>query len=70
MHAMSSPRFVVSSYCHEGGCVAVAALPGGGVAVRDHKEQSGPVLTFTADEWRAFLDGVAAGEFEESALRA
>jgi hypothetical protein len=65
---MSTLRFVVSSRCHSGGCVGVAALPDGGVALRDTKVADGPVLTFTAEEWDAFLGGVAAGEFHPDAL--
>ncbi len=38
----------------QGNCVEVAKLPNG-VAVRDSKDPDGPVLHFTADEWRAFL---------------
>lgn len=65
----TSLKFVVSSYCHSGGCVGVAALPnGGGVAVRNTSEADGPVLTFTADEWKAFLEGAAAGEFDPAVL--
>jgi hypothetical protein len=47
-----------------GNCVEIAALPGGGVAVRDSKDPEGPILRFTAGEWAAFVEGVAAGEFE------
>jgi Domain of unknown function (DUF397) len=47
-----------------GNCVEVAVLPGGGVAVRDSKDPEGPVLRFTAAEWSAFAEGVAAGEFD------
>ncbi len=36
-------------------CVEVATLPDGGRAVRDSKNPDGPVLRFTAEEWRAFL---------------
>lgn len=39
-------------------CVEVAVLSTGGRAVRDSKNTAGPVLVFTADEWRAFLDSV------------
>jgi Domain of unknown function (DUF397) len=45
-------------------CVEVAALPGGGVGVRDSKDASGPFLRFTPDEWNAFLGGVRNGEFD------
>ena len=47
-----------------GNCVEVAALPGGGVAVRDSKDRTGPVLTFTDREWAAFRDGMARGVFD------
>jgi hypothetical protein len=47
-----------------GGCVEVAPLPGGGVAVRDSKDPSGPVLRYTPREWHAFLDGARKGEFD------
>lgn len=45
-------------------CVEVAELTDGGRAVRDSKDQSGPVLRFTASEWAAFTSGVRAGEFD------
>ncbi|GAA2883996.1 DUF397 domain-containing protein [Streptosporangium fragile] len=44
-------------------CVEVAALPGGGRAVRDSKDPGGPVLTFTPDEWHAFIRSVKDGAF-------
>ena len=53
-----------SASAYNGQCVEVAALPGGGVAVRDSKDPDGPRLRFTAAEWSAFKTGVAAGEFE------
>ena len=46
-----------------GNCVELAALPGGGVAVRDSKDPHGPKLSFTPAEWLAFVDGMAGGEF-------
>jgi hypothetical protein len=54
-----------SSYSGGGGgnCVEVGrGLPDGQVAVRDSKDRSGAVLTFTAEEWRAFRAGIKAGE--------
>jgi len=47
-----------------GNCVETAKLPDGGRAVRDSKDPDGPVLTFTASEWAAFVAGVKAREFE------
>ena len=51
------------SYCNSN-CLEVASLPGGGVAVRDSKDPSGPVLKFTPGEWQAFLGGARLGEFD------
>jgi hypothetical protein len=33
--------------------------------MRDSKDPSGPVLTYTRIEWSAFLDGVKKGEFDD-----
>jgi hypothetical protein len=39
-------------------CVEVATNVPGVVAVRDSKDPDGPVLTFSAAEWRAFVAGL------------
>jgi Domain of unknown function (DUF397) len=49
-----------------GGCVEIARNLPGIVAVRDSKDRSGPVLTFTAAEWDTFTAGVRGGEFDLS----
>jgi len=46
-----------------GNCVEVAVVDEA-VAVRDTKDRSGPMLVFTAAEWRAFVAGAKAGEFD------
>ncbi len=46
-----------------GQCVEVR-MHDGAIKLRDSKDRTGPVLTFTPAEWRAFLDGVHSGEFE------
>lgn len=46
-----------------GQCVEVAGLAAG-VAVRDSKDRSGPVLLIASAGWAAFVDGVRAGEFD------
>ncbi len=46
-----------------GACVEVAFLADA-VAVRDSKDQDGPVLAFTSAEWDAFLSGAKNGEFD------
>ncbi|GAA5074745.1 hypothetical protein HNP84_007438 [Thermocatellispora tengchongensis] len=47
-----------------GACVEVAHLARGYVGVRDSKNQDGPVLIFTPQEWEAFVGGVRDGEFD------
>jgi hypothetical protein len=44
-----------------GSCVEVRQRDGR-VEVRDSKDQEGPVLSFEAAAWAAFVDGVAKGE--------
>jgi len=55
----------ISSFCSLGDCVEVGLLPGGAVTVRDSKDpQRRTELTFTRDEWDAFVKGVKNGEFD------
>jgi len=44
-------------------CVAVR-IRAKGVGVRDTKHVSSPTLSFTRDEWSAFIQGVKKGEFD------
>ena len=44
-------------------CVEVAFVDEA-IVVRDSKNQDGPVLIFTADEWDAFVGGAKDGEFD------
>jgi Domain of unknown function (DUF397) len=54
-----------SARCSANSCVEIAELRDGGTAVRDGKlRETSPVLMFTSAEWRAFLAGVKAGEFD------
>lgn len=46
-----------------GDCVEVA-LSDAGVHVRHSRNPSGPVLSFSHSEWRAFLAGARNGEFD------
>lgn len=46
------------------GCVEVALLPGGEVAVRDTKDRTLPPHHHSTAAWRVFLAAVRAGEFE------
>lgn len=46
-----------------GQCVEVRRYDGV-TQVRDSKDPDGPVLAFTAAEWRAFVGGAKVGEFD------
>jgi hypothetical protein len=46
-----------------GACVEVRRLPAD-VEVRDTKDRTGPVLSFSTDSWRNFLVAVHKGEFD------
>ena len=54
-------EWVRSSYCDTASCVEVMDL-GTTVIVRD--SGSGRQVEFTRREWRAFVEGVKAGEFD------
>jgi hypothetical protein len=54
------PEFVRSSFCSGGNCVEVA-IEAEGVTCRD---TSGGLTIYSHDEWRAFVAGVKAGEFD------
>ena len=59
---MNNFRWSKSSWSGgSGNCVEVASLPDGGRAVRDSKDPDGPVLRFTAEEWRMFVRRVQSG---------
>jgi hypothetical protein len=47
-----------------GNCVEVAALPGGGYAVRNSRYPDGPALIYTREEMAAFLGGAKDGDFD------
>ncbi|GAA2377906.1 DUF397 domain-containing protein [Nonomuraea africana] len=58
-----------SRFCNgASACVEFARLADGNVALRDSKQEDGPVLVFTPGEWAAFTAGVRDGEFDLSAL--
>ncbi|GAA2893812.1 DUF397 domain-containing protein [Nonomuraea rubra] len=60
-----------ASYCNGAtACVEVAPLTDGNVALRDSKQQDGPVLVFTPSEWAAFVAGVQDHQFDLATLAA
>lgn len=48
-----------------GNCVELAALPDGGVAMRNSRDPWGPALIYTPAEVSAFLGGVRDGDFDD-----
>ena len=55
--------FKKSSHSFPVGCVDVKRSEKI-IAVRNSKNQDGPVLEFTKEEWSAFIKGVKDGEFD------
>lgn len=55
-----------SSYCGTNACVEIHHGPDGRVAIRASGRPDDR-LTFTAEEWLAFVAGVQAGEFGSAA---
>jgi len=47
-----------------GACVEVTSM-NGMVAMRNSRDPRGAILTYTAAEWSAFLDGAKNGEFDD-----
>ena len=52
-----------SSRCLNSGCVEIQVVDDA-VLVRDSKVDGGSVLSYTHEEWAAFVEGVKAGEFD------
>jgi hypothetical protein len=57
-------EFRISSFCSYGSCVEVGRTDDGAVLVRDTKDRMQQALSFTDEEWSAFVAGVKAGEFD------
>lgn len=58
------PAWRKASFCQSGECVEVAEVDGM-IVLRDSKRPDGSVLHYTADEWRFFVHGIKAGEFDD-----
>jgi hypothetical protein len=61
---LSEMRWVRSRTCSSDGCVEVAHLADGSVAVRDSKDVRKAAHVFDREEWSAFITGVKNGEFD------
>ena len=54
-----------SSFSGGNGCVEVAPLGSGRMALRDSKNPEQGCFVYDAHEWRSFLRGVRNGEFDD-----
>jgi Domain of unknown function (DUF397) len=55
-----------SSYSNsQGTCVELARQPDGMIAVRNSRDQDGPVLEFTRAEMSTFAIGLRTGQFDD-----
>lgn len=74
-------KFKISSACNYGQCVGVAKVSSfcdygqcgvvknqEAIVVQDTKNTKGKPLSFTYDEWKAFVTGVKNGEFDVESL--
>ncbi|CUU60785.1 protein of unknown function (DUF397) [Parafrankia irregularis] len=62
--AEPGPVWIKSSHSNSSGGNCVEVRLGVTVSVRDSKDPSGPILTFTSQGWDAFLRGAVDGEFD------
>ena len=62
MYKVNVAQWQKSTRCGNAACVEVAKVYDV-YLVRDSKNPDGAVLSFTEQEWAAFVEGVAAGEF-------
>jgi hypothetical protein len=61
-NGLESGEWRKSSYSQISECVEVAKLSRGTIGVRDTKNPGGPVLTYSAADWRTFLQGMRTGQ--------
>lgn len=62
MEDNAAPAWRRSSRCGTTTCVEVAKVDDQ-YLIRDSKRPHAAALTFTAEEWTAFVEGVTAGDF-------
>jgi hypothetical protein len=55
--------FKASASSGSGGCLEVAFLDDGRVALRDNENLDNPPFVVSAHVWSCFLDGASKGEF-------
>jgi hypothetical protein len=60
----AQPAWRKSSFCASGECVEIAQQ-NGAIMLRNSKDPTSRVLRYTAEEWRSFVRGIMAGEFDD-----
>jgi hypothetical protein len=63
-HDLSAARWIRSRACSTDGCVEVAHLGDGSVAIRDSKDLRKAAHVFDQQEWSAFVAGIKNGDFD------
>lgn len=53
-----------SSFCDNLGCIEIRR-EGSQILIRDSKDPASTPLRYTFEEWRVFIAGVMAGEFDD-----
>jgi hypothetical protein len=67
--ALDGVRWRKSAHSNpSGNCVELAALPDGGVAVRNSRHPGGPVLIYSRGEMAAFILDAKNGQFDDLAF--
>lgn len=64
--APDDPNWRWSRTCEGGACVMVARH-GDSILFGNAAEPNGPVYVYTVDEWRHFIAGAKAGDFDDLA---
>ena len=62
MNEIELPEWQRSTRCSGGTCVEVAKVADK-YLIRDSKRPDAAALSFTEDEWNAFVEGINAGDF-------
>jgi hypothetical protein len=57
------PNWRIAVACNGGECIRVAPQ-GDQIVIGDSKNPDGPVLTYSRNEWHAFVDGIRQGDFD------
>jgi hypothetical protein len=63
----SASQWQKSSYSFANHDCVEVAQDDGAVHVRDSKDPAGPVLSFTPEEWTAFLEWLRTHEYQDGA---